>query len=523
MGAFILLLVIIAGRGPDRRRHVQRPGRPGTGWKRLAPDRRAAEAAASTSSPTWWRRSRATRLTRRKVFEKVTQARAAAVSPARCGQRAQAENMLTGALKTLFAVAEAYPDLKANQNFLMLQEELSGTETKIAFARQFYNDSVMTSTTARSSPEHHRQHVRLQGPASSSRSRRRRTGTAQGPVLQTPGSRCARDTDLGICPRTPAMYEQISRNKWKSAALVVFFIAFIFVLTWFFEYVTGWGKGGLVLAVVVAMGMAAVGYYSSDKIVLGISRARPVTKDEFPYLYNVVEGLAIAAGVPAPKCYVIDDTAPNAFATGREPETRRHLRHDRPPREAQPGRARGRHRPRDVPHQELRRPAPDAGRGDGRRRRPAQRLDAPVVHVGRRRAGAAAATAAAGRRRRRPGPRRPGPGHPLALHRHAHPAGRLAQARVPGRRERGHADPLPGRPGLGPAEDLGRHRARSRRPTRPPPTSTSSIPSRISRAGAASIASSAPTRPSRSASPPSRRCKTRPGEGVPIKGKAGFL
>ncbi|HPW17362.1 MAG TPA: M48 family metallopeptidase [Candidatus Aminicenantes bacterium] len=117
------------------------------------------------------------------------------------------------------------------------------------------------------------------------------------------------------------MYEQISRNKWKSAALVVFFVAFIFLLTWFFEQLTGWGRGGLVLAVAVAMGMAAVGYYSSDKIVLTISRARPVTKDEFPYLYNVVEGLAIAAGVPAPKCYVIEDTAPNAFAAGRKPET----------------------------------------------------------------------------------------------------------------------------------------------------------------------------------------------------------
>src|SRR5512137_901092 len=115
------------------------------------------------------------------------------------------------------------------------------------------------------------------------------------------------------------MYEQISRNKWKSAALIVFFMALIFVLTWFFEYVTGWGKGGLVLAVIVAMGMAAVGYYSSDKIVLTISRARPVSKEEYPYLYNVVEGLAIAAGVPAPKCYVIEDTAPNAFASGRDP------------------------------------------------------------------------------------------------------------------------------------------------------------------------------------------------------------
>jgi len=117
------------------------------------------------------------------------------------------------------------------------------------------------------------------------------------------------------------MYEQISRNKWKSAALILFFVAFIFLLTWFFEYLTGWGKGGLVLAVVVAMTMAAAGYYASDKIVLTISRARPATKDEFPYLYNVVEGLAIAAGLPAPKCYVIDDTAPNAFAAGRKPET----------------------------------------------------------------------------------------------------------------------------------------------------------------------------------------------------------
>ncbi len=117
------------------------------------------------------------------------------------------------------------------------------------------------------------------------------------------------------------MYEQIARNKWKSAALVLFFVAFIFVLTWFFEVLTGWGKGGLVLAVVVAMTMAAGGYYASDKIVLGISKARPVTREEFPYLYNVVDGLAIAAGLPSPRCYVIEDTAPNAFTTGRGPKT----------------------------------------------------------------------------------------------------------------------------------------------------------------------------------------------------------
>jgi heat shock protein HtpX len=116
------------------------------------------------------------------------------------------------------------------------------------------------------------------------------------------------------------MYEQISRNKWKSFLLVLFFIALIFLLTWLFEEVTGWGKGGIILAVIISLVMAAGGYFASDKIVLTISRARPATKEEFPYLYNVVEGLAIAAGMPAPRCYVIEDTAPNAFATGRNPK-----------------------------------------------------------------------------------------------------------------------------------------------------------------------------------------------------------
>jgi LemA protein len=77
------------------------------------------------------------------VFERVTQARTAAVNAQTVKEQGQAENVLTGALKSLFAVAEAYPDLKANQNFLMLQEELAGTEGKVAYARQFYNDVVM--------------------------------------------------------------------------------------------------------------------------------------------------------------------------------------------------------------------------------------------------------------------------------------------------------------------------------------------------------------------------------------------
>jgi len=81
------------------------------------------------------------------TFEKVIQARNMAVNAKTVGERAEAENVLTGTLKSLFAVAEAYPELKANQNFMALQEELTSTENKISFSRQFYNDSVMTYNT----------------------------------------------------------------------------------------------------------------------------------------------------------------------------------------------------------------------------------------------------------------------------------------------------------------------------------------------------------------------------------------
>jgi LemA protein len=80
----------------------------------------------------------------RQVLENVTQARANAINAQGPAQQAEAENVLSGALKSLFAVAEAYPDLKANQNFLSLQEELTSTEDRVAYARQFYNDSVLS-------------------------------------------------------------------------------------------------------------------------------------------------------------------------------------------------------------------------------------------------------------------------------------------------------------------------------------------------------------------------------------------
>src|ERR1035437_6570514 len=82
------------------------------------------------------------------AFENVTKARAAAMGATGIADKAQAENQLSGTLKTLFAVSEAYPELKANQNFLQLQQELGDTEDKIQAARRFYNMTVMSLNTS---------------------------------------------------------------------------------------------------------------------------------------------------------------------------------------------------------------------------------------------------------------------------------------------------------------------------------------------------------------------------------------
>jgi len=84
----------------------------------------------------------------KQTFENVTKARAMYGQAGDIKGKAEATNMLTSALKSLFAVAENYPELKANQNFLLLQEELSGIESKIAYARQFYNDTILAYNNA---------------------------------------------------------------------------------------------------------------------------------------------------------------------------------------------------------------------------------------------------------------------------------------------------------------------------------------------------------------------------------------
>lgn len=85
----------------------------------------------------------------KETFERVVNARNAAISASGVGEQAKAENMLTSTLRQLFALSERYPDLKANQNFLALQEELSSTENRISFARQHYNDVAANYNTRR--------------------------------------------------------------------------------------------------------------------------------------------------------------------------------------------------------------------------------------------------------------------------------------------------------------------------------------------------------------------------------------
>jgi heat shock protein HtpX len=116
------------------------------------------------------------------------------------------------------------------------------------------------------------------------------------------------------------MYEHITSNKVKSGFLIAFFVVLVVVVGVVFSYMFDLGFIGPIAAFVIVVGMTVTSYWYSDRIVLSMSRARPVDKAREPYLVNVIEGLSIAAGLPMPRAYVIDDPAPNAFATGRNPD-----------------------------------------------------------------------------------------------------------------------------------------------------------------------------------------------------------
>jgi len=115
------------------------------------------------------------------------------------------------------------------------------------------------------------------------------------------------------------IYEEISANKYKTVFLVVFFVIIVLLLGYFFGKLSGFGPLGFLLALIISFIMAWGSYYYSDQIVLSVSHAVPADPVDHMYLINTVEGVCLAAGLPRPKVYVIYDTAPNAFATGRDP------------------------------------------------------------------------------------------------------------------------------------------------------------------------------------------------------------
>ena len=116
------------------------------------------------------------------------------------------------------------------------------------------------------------------------------------------------------------MWDLYKKNTRRSMLLTAGFVLIVLAIGWLFGQLYGGGFIGLGIAAVVATLMTWLSYRNGDKIVLAVSRAKEVSHADEPRLHNIVEGLAIAAGIPKPKVYVVEDTAPNAFATGRDPE-----------------------------------------------------------------------------------------------------------------------------------------------------------------------------------------------------------
>lgn len=116
------------------------------------------------------------------------------------------------------------------------------------------------------------------------------------------------------------IYTSVAANKRRSLALVAAFVAFIVLLGWVLDRAYDGSTGFLVLAFLISGIMTVVSFWGGDKIALWSTGAVPLKKEENPYVYRIVENLAMTAGLPTPAVYVIRDAAPNAFATGRDPQ-----------------------------------------------------------------------------------------------------------------------------------------------------------------------------------------------------------
>lgn len=115
-------------------------------------------------------------------------------------------------------------------------------------------------------------------------------------------------------------FSEVSKNKWKSWLLMGGFVVVIIALGAVFGYLFDNFVFITIITAIITLIYTIIMYYAGGNLLLALSRAKPVSKKDFPHYYNTVEGLALAAGLPVPGIYIIEDSALNAFATGRDPE-----------------------------------------------------------------------------------------------------------------------------------------------------------------------------------------------------------
>ncbi|MCX6782731.1 MAG: M48 family metallopeptidase [Candidatus Levybacteria bacterium] len=117
-----------------------------------------------------------------------------------------------------------------------------------------------------------------------------------------------------------SIYSNISVNKNKTWLIIILFIFFITILSYIFGKASGYGLSMVGVAFIFSGIMSFSSYFYSDKLILSMSHAKTISKSQYPQLYRIVENLCIGSGTLMPKLYIINDTAPNAFATGRDPQ-----------------------------------------------------------------------------------------------------------------------------------------------------------------------------------------------------------
>jgi heat shock protein HtpX len=117
-----------------------------------------------------------------------------------------------------------------------------------------------------------------------------------------------------------SFFDRIAANK-RNSLILIFILSIVFlVAVWAFSYIFDFGILGLIIGFIALVFYAITMFYAGDRVILAISQAKKVEKKDQPFLFNVVEGLSIASGIPMPNLYVIKDPSPNAFATGRDPK-----------------------------------------------------------------------------------------------------------------------------------------------------------------------------------------------------------